>query len=288
MITETDEQRFWQKKEDDEQMYYLKWRHENILLKNALRGLARMREEYMAARKICQGYVGEDVSAKNLTEALSAAFILERHSVVSKEEAEKTINDYLSLSGKQQLKDWMAEKAICYADKPLSRNQRLSPISVARLAARMMGRAKPEGCYEVPEVHTAPMDLAIYFATQAQNKSWNAKSKQILQNLALDLTEQHIKKNSNGMEQNLIWKEMHDIIVKDNVSADDHIRFELIGRIGQRLGIDLEEKLLAARQEKLATKPKETETLKTLSAIQKRRHSFLGRLGLRRVHNVRG
>jgi hypothetical protein len=89
------------------------------------------------------------------------------------------------------------------------------------------------------------------------------------------------------MMQRLIWKEMHDIIVKKQVTQADHVRFDLIGRVGQQLGVDLEEKLLDARQEQLSTKPEEMKILKTLRKIQKRRHSVLGRLGLRRVHNVR-
>ena len=255
MVTELEEKHFWQKKEDQEQMSYLKWRHENVSLKNAMRELARMREEYVLSRRICQGYQSKGISTQDLTDALSAAFILERHSVVTKEGVEKVINDYLSPVAKKQLKGWQTEQKEFYGADPLPPDASLSPVSVARLAARLMARSTPEGCYEVPEVKTNPINLAVYFALQAQQPQWNLKSKQIFQKLALDLTKQHLNTNAHGMMQNLVWKEMHDIIIKKQVSPIDHARFELIGRAGQQFGIDLEDKLLAARQEQLSDKP---------------------------------
>ncbi|MBQ4471727.1 MAG: hypothetical protein II942_00555 [Alphaproteobacteria bacterium] len=287
MVTELNEKHFWQKQEDAEQLNYLKWRQESVLLKNALRELRRMREEYVLAHKICLGYQGKDVSARDLVDALSAVFALERRSVVTLADLEKIVSDYLPPAAYRQVCNWKTERDAFYNAETLAPNQKFSPISVARFVARLISTTPPDGGYDVPEIYINPMDLAVYFATEAQQPRWSEKSKQTFQKLALNLTQKHLKDNAHGMMQSLVWKEMHDIIVKDKVEPADHIRFELVGRAGQRFGIDLEDDLLSAHQEQLFTKPKEMEILAKLNKIQKRRHSVLGRLGLRRIHNVR-
>lgn len=286
-MNELEEKIFWQKQEDMEQIHYLKWQQERRSFKNALVNDSRMREEYRLARRMCQGYTGKDFSGMELIDALEAAFILDRCSVVKEAKILKEMMTYLPPKTYRALSAWRTERDL-FTKKTIDFNKKVSPLTIARIFAGMQARNSNGLGYDGPVINVSPMDLAIFFMNLSNDSDWNPASKRQFQKLAIEWAEKYVVQNSEKTtQQSLLWKEMHDIIVKEHPTKQDHLRFELIGLVGQRLGIDLEDDLLRARQHYLKNKPEEQSILAGLQKVQRRRHSLLGHLGLVKIKRTR-
>jgi len=283
-----EERKIWQTNEDSEQMRYLRWYSELKNFQQALLGMARMKEEYRSARRVCSGYKKEACIGTDLTDALNATFMLERRSVITQPQVQAAAEAYLSGTAKKLFASWQKEKDIIYKANKITPNEELSPLTIARTFARLTGRENRDAGYDMPDIKVPAEDFAMFFGVQAEKKCWTPAVRRMFRALAEEQTRQFLLANSaQGTLSKLVWKEMHDIIIKDKVTPEDEIRFGLVGTVGQRLGVDLEEILLAPKQKQVESKPVIHSMLKKLRAEEKGRHSLLGRLGLRRVRSVR-
>ena len=288
-MLDEEERKIWQKKEDSEQIQYLKWYSELRQFQKAMLDMPRMKEEYRCARRICSGYKKEMQIGADLVDALNATFMLERRSVVTQPQVQAAADAYLNKTSKAFLASWQKEQGAIYSAESLSAKEKLSPLTIARVFARLAGRNARDAGFDITKPKIPAKDFAMFFGVQSEEKCWSPAVRHMFRTLAEEQTRKFLIENSKtGTLSKLVWKEMHDIIIKDKVTPEDEIRFGLIGTVGQRLGIDLEEILLAPKQKQVEDKPTIHSMLKKLRVEEKGRHSLLGRLGLRRVRSVRG
>ena len=283
--------------DDIDQINYLRWDKQRDLLKAAFVRFPRMKEEYDLARRICLGYRGQDIAPVFLVDALGASFIMDKQGLVPQEEIQKTIDRYFGRDVRGQISSWQEESKEIYDDakkkagvaKNLELDRQLSPLSIARLYGREAVEATKEPSYDERTVAVPTTDLAVYFASLRDAPEWSSAAKDAFQQLAVrEMAKRLCGDRSPAALKMLVDQEMYDIIKKEDLTEKDHLRFELVGRVGQYYGLDLDEMQLALYQGKLSGKPRELDTLNVLRKIQVRRHSLLGRLGLRTVHNIRG
>ena len=277
-----DEHKMWQANEDKEQIQYLQWNHEMTKLRHAMADMPRMREEYKLARRVCLGYQGEDGLSRDLVDGLNAVFLLERRSVVTQPKVRQVVDNYLSVQGQKMLKDWEADP------NPQVLSHEMPPLTVARLFARVVAEKERDAGYEIPKIKASLMDVAIFFGIQAQQERWNKTTQKLFREVAENQMLKFVCEHSDHKTaSSLIWKEMHDIIVKPIITPEDEVKFDLIGIVGQTMGIDLEERLLACKQQALEGKPSIQKSLNVLRKMERQRHSVLGRLRLRCVRGGR-
>ena len=288
-MLDEEERKVWQKTEDSEQMQYLRWYSELKQFQKALLCMPRMKEEYRCARRICSGYKKEMRIGADLVNALNATFMLERRSVVTQPQVQAAADAYLNKAAKALFASWQKEQDAIYKAEALNSKEKLSPLTIARVFARLAGRNVREAGYDIPMPKVPAEDFAMFFGVQSEEKCWSPSVRRMFRALAEEQTRKFLIENSKTSTlSKLVWKEMHDIIIKDKVTPEDEIRFGLVGTVGQRLGVDLEEILLAPKQKQVEDKPTIHSMLKKLRVEEKGRHSLLGRLGLRRVRSVRG
>lgn len=277
-----DEHKMWQANEDKEQIQYLQWDHEITKLRHAMADMPRMREEYKLARRVCLGYQGTDCLPRDLVDGLNAIFMLERRSVVTQPKVRQIVDNYLNKNGHNMLKSWEANP------NPQVWSADLPPLTVARLFARVVAEKERDAGYEIPEIKLSKKDVAIFFGLQSQQKRWNTTTRKLFHDTAENEMLAFVCEHSDHKTaSSLIWKEMHDIIVKPIITPEDEVKFDLIGIVGQTMGIDLEERLLACKQQALEGKPSIQKSLNVLRKMERQRHSVLGRLRLRCVRGGR-
>ena len=287
-MLDEEERKIWQKTEDSEQMQYLRWYSELKQFQKAMLDMPRMREEYRSARRVCSGYKKEAHMDVELVDALNATFMLKRRSVVTQPQVEAAANAYLNKSSKSLFASWEKEQDSIYKATTLKSQEKLSPLTIARLFARLTGKNERDAGYDMPELKIPAEDFAMFFGVQSEQKSWTPAVRRMFRTLAEEQMHKCLLAHTNSTTlPSLVWKKMHGIIIKDKVTPEDEIRFGLVGTAGQRLEIDLEEILLAPKQKEVENKPAIHSMLKKLRIEEKRRHSWLGRIGLRRVRSVR-
>ena len=231
-----------EKEEANEQIRYLNWYSELRYLKRALADMPRMREEYRHARRVCLGYRKDKVSFFDLEDALNAAFMMERCSVITQKQVQAATDAYLNKTAKEALTAWEKEQKIVYGPERLDPEIKLSPLTVARLYAQLISKNERDAGYDAPKLKAKTEDLALFFGVQAEKNNWTPSAKRLFRGFAEGLIQKFLLENSNaGTLRSLVWKEMHDILIKENPTKLDHVKFGLVGTVGQRMGFDLEE-----------------------------------------------
>ena len=275
------EKEFWQNAEDKEQIAYLWWHAERCFLKNALGQDKKENQKYRLMKRVCRGYLPQDIKTNDLADALDALFVINRRSSVSRDLIQNKLAASLSSATMAQLKKTQEQIGNFVKTKRLVFNEDATPLFVAHTFAQFAMEDK------VMDSIVSPMDIAIQFGLLARNPKWHGAIKNQFQKLAVDMAQHQTDHVLPAYLKSWIWKEMHDIIVKDHPTTADFVHLEMVGMIGQRYGIDLEQRLLDAHQDRLNVQPEERQVFNSLKEIQKRRHSIWGRMGLFRSKTVR-
>ena len=285
-----EEHKFWQAKEDAEQVGYLNWLREQYFLKKAISQSPRLGEEYRLARRLCLGYVCNRLEQRQLLKVLDASFILDCRPVALKGYAQKAIAGYFDTAERRKLCKWRQEKDCFLGQIPMSCSQALSPVAVARLFAQKSGKKPKDDVYtasDMAKANTPAEDLAVFFGQESQYWTWNHKAQAAMDCLAVDLMKQHLTANSDSKPalRKLVWQEMQGVATQAILTPFNILKFSLVGRAGQQLGVNVADELLVAHQKDLAEKPQLQKILTYLSGAQKKRRPLLERIGLARVVN---